>query len=239
MRWRHPERGVVPPSEFIPVAERSGMIEQIGAWVLKSACRQLSRWRDQGVIAGSVRVNVNLSVRQLERPSLPEEVVAILREASLPPSALVLEVTESLLVEDPDAVVERLSALREAGIRLAIDDFGTGYSSLSYLRRFPAHTLKIDRAFLTELADGSEDFALTRAIIALAHELGIEPVAEGVETAEQLAELRSLGCDLGQGFLFARPLEPPALEDLLRAGVVRLPADATPHAPANALAPAS
>ncbi len=203
VRWRHPEIGVIGPGEFISVAEETGLIVPLGLWVLRTACKQAARWmREDGV---ALRVSVNLSGRQARDPALVQNVLNVLAETGLPPHMLELEITESVLMEDIEANIALLEALHLAGISLSIDDFGTGYSSLAYLQRFPIQKLKIDRSFVQRMPGDGE--AIAGAVIAMAHSLKMEVVAEGVEDAEQLALLRKAGCDLGQGYLFSRPLQ--------------------------------
>jgi diguanylate cyclase (GGDEF)-like protein/PAS domain S-box-containing protein len=208
LRWQHPDRGLLSPAEFIPVAEQTGLIVPIGNWVLGEACRQLARWRRRR--APGLTVSVNVSAVQLAQQDLPRTVADVLAREALDPSALWLEITESVLMDDPESVVGVLTALKDLGIRLAIDDFGTGYSSLSYLRHFPVDALKIDRSFVRGLGHDDDDDATVRLIIHLARNLGLVVVAEGVETDEQLEELISLECDRAQGFYFARPVTPDA-----------------------------
>lgn len=217
IRWSRPGRGMVPPVEFIPVAEETGLIASIGQWVLRAALAQAKTWLDAGL--PRVRVSVNVSPRQFRLPEFPSTVARILREAGLPPHLLEMEVTESLLVEHEPGVLARFSKLREMGVRFAIDDFGTGYSSLSYLKRFPIDTLKIDRSFVANLAADPDHSAIASAIVSLAHSLRLHVVAEGVETATQAAFLRSLGCDSAQGYLYSKPLPADAVEPLLRLGL--------------------
>ncbi len=206
IRWRHPARGLIPPAEFIPVAEDSGLIEAIGEWVLTAVCRQIIEWDDKGF--PPLRVAVNLSARQFAKPNLVDEVAAIFRShgKDVLGERIELEVTESMLVGDMPRSVAQLKALREMGLKLAIDDFGTGYSSLSYLKRLPLTALKIDRSFIDGVTHGEDDAAIARAIIELAHSLRLAVVAEGVETTEQWQWLREHGCDLAQGYLFGRPM---------------------------------
>jgi diguanylate cyclase (GGDEF)-like protein len=212
LRWRHPERGELGPDSFIPVAEESGVIVTIGHWVLDQACRTLAEWRATVPGAGHLQVAVNVSARQLRDPELLTRVRRALAENSLPPDALCLELTESLLIDDPEAATALLTSLREIGVRLAIDDFGTGYSSLAYLKRFPVHVVKIDRSFVTDMVSpDTSDESLVAAIIAMAGALGLATVAEGVETVEQETRLVDLGCDAGQGFLYCRPVAPADL----------------------------
>jgi len=216
VRWRHPGRGVLLPDAFIPLAESNGLIDPIGAWVLEEACRQAcSAQRVSG--RDDFFVTVNLSMRQIRDASLVAEVERILAETGLDPESLVLELTESALMQEADANVERLVRLRALGVRLAVDDFGTGYSSLSYLRRFPIDTLKIDKSFVDDVATGShEGCELTRAIIALGLTLGLQTVAEGIERSEQVFALRKHGCELGQGLLFSPAIAEAELHALLR-----------------------
>jgi diguanylate cyclase (GGDEF)-like protein len=206
VRWRHPDQGLVSPYRFIPVAEESGLIIPIGAWVLEQACHQLRHWHHQGRTGPQGCVEVNLSARQIDDPRIVDTVEEILSRTGLPAEYLTLEITESALMEDAAAALGVLRALKELGVLLAIDDFGTGYSSLSYLQRFPLDILKIDQSFVETLGVDSRGDTIVSAVIDLADALGLRVVAEGVETAQQLQILRSLGCDLAQGFLFSRPL---------------------------------
>jgi diguanylate cyclase (GGDEF)-like protein/excisionase family DNA binding protein len=218
LRWHHPVRGVISPLDFVPVAEETGQIVPIGAWVLREACRQLSRWRQERIVDESVRVSVNLSTRQLQDGAFLAEVEAALGETLLAPESLVLEITESVMLVDDSVAVEVLGALRRHGVHIALDDFGTGYSSLGYLRSLPADGIKIDRSFIEGLGAGREGAAIVEAAISFAHALDLSVTAEGIETDVQLETLRSLRCDLGQGFRFAPPLPSPDLEALLRSG---------------------
>jgi diguanylate cyclase (GGDEF)-like protein/PAS domain S-box-containing protein len=215
VRWDHPVKGLLPPPAFIPLAEEQGLIGSIGNWVLLQACLQARRWQDQFPDAPPLSVHVNLSGRQLEEQRLVGEVAQALETSRLSPRQLTLEITESVLVSDVEAMSTRLRELKGLGVLLAIDDFGTGYSSLSYLRRFPIDMLKIDKAFVDGIGKGREDTALAHAIVKLSHTLQLHTVAEGIEQAEQAAHLASLGCQDGQGFLFARPLNPEAMTELL------------------------
>ena len=215
VRWDHPAKGLLPPSAFIPLAEEQGLIGPIGSWVLLQACLQARRWHDQFPDAPPLSVHVNLSGRQLEDQGLVGEVAQALETSRLSPRQLTLEITESVLVSDVEAMSTRLRELKGLGVLLAIDDFGTGYSSLSYLRRFPIDMLKIDKSFVDGIGKGREDTALAHAIIKLSHTLQLHTVAEGIEQAEQAAHLASLGCQDGQGYLFARPLNPGATTELL------------------------
>jgi diguanylate cyclase (GGDEF)-like protein/PAS domain S-box-containing protein len=219
VRWDHPTKGLLPPPAFIPLAEEQGLIGPIGNWVLLQACLQARRWQDQFPDAPPLSVHVNLSGRQLEEQRLVGEVVQALELSRLAPRLLTLEITESVLVTDIEAMSARLRELKGLGVLLAIDDFGTGYSSLSYLRRFPIDMLKIDKAFVDGIGRGREDTALAHAIVKLSHTLQLHSVAEGIEHAEQAAHLAALGCQDGQGFLFARPLAVGAMTELLATSV--------------------
>ncbi|MCA1816610.1 MAG: EAL domain-containing protein [Acidobacteria bacterium] len=230
VRWRHPERGLVSPAEFIPIAEETGLIVPLGLWVLEAACRQMREWHRLSPQNRGLKLSVNLSGRQFWQADLLECVTRVLEETDFDPRCLQLEITESVVMENARAIVALMDELRALGIELAIDDFGTGYSSLSYLQRFPIHTLKIDRSFISPHgAEERENSEIVRTIILLARNMGKEVVAEGVETAEQYARLRELECDYGQGYLFSRPQDARATEELLRdgrlAGLTLAPAD--------------
>lgn len=213
VRWQHPERGLIFPGDFIAMAEETGLIVALGDRVLSMACAQASIWHRQG--PASVAVAVNLSVQQLRQEHFADRVREILEEHQLPAELLELELTESMLLEHLDVVTDNIDALDAMGIKLSVDDFGTGYSSLAYLKRFPLHTLKIDRSFISELEEGAQDMAIVRAIIAMAHSLGLNVVAEGVETEWQLEFLRGHGCDEVQGYLISRPTTADAFTELL------------------------
>jgi EAL domain-containing protein (putative c-di-GMP-specific phosphodiesterase class I) len=211
VRWNHPTRGTIPPIQFIPVAEETGLIIPMGRWILETACYEGVRLQERFTRDEPLTMSVNLSVRQLQSETLVADVRSALSLTGLPASSLVLEITESLMLTDTDFAMQQLHDLKGLGIRLAMDDFGTGYSSLSYLSRFPVDILKMDRSFV-----GSEDNeALTSAIIALGTSLSLEVVAEGIELAEQANSLEELGCELGQGYLFARPMDAAALSNFL------------------------
>jgi diguanylate cyclase (GGDEF)-like protein len=216
VRWQHPERGLLEPVEFISVAEETGLIVALGAWVLEEACRQADRWTSMPGTLCAPEMGVNLSARQLTQPELLDVVTQALQQASLDPARLCLEVTESVVMEDASASERTLAVLREMGVQLAIDDFGSGYSALSSLKRFRVDVLKIDRAFVAELGGDSADGPIMAAIIDLTHALGLRSVGEGVERPDQLAVLRTLGCDVGQGFYFGRPAPPEAAEERAR-----------------------
>jgi EAL domain-containing protein (putative c-di-GMP-specific phosphodiesterase class I) len=193
LRWQHPEYGLLGPSEFVPVLEDTGLIVEVGEWVLKTVCHQIAAWRDRGLDPRPVAVN--LSARQFRMPGLDTAIAAIVAEAGIEAGLLEVELTESLLMHDPEETVKTLGNLERYGVRLAVDDFGTGYSSLMYLKRFPIDSLKIDRAFVSDATNNPEDAAIVRAIIDLGHSLGLKVVAEGVETQAQLDFLRECRCD--------------------------------------------
>jgi len=212
IRWRHPTRGILPPDEFIPALEDTGMIIEVGRWVLSEACRQAAQWHGRGF---AVTMSVNVSMRQLDTDVLVDHVRTALTASGLDPGSLILEVTETTLMRDTDATVRRLRALKELGVLVAIDDFGTGYSSLAYLRQFPVDALKIDRSFVSAMGDSTESVALIHTLVQLGRSLGIETLAEGIEDQWQLERLQGEQCELGQGFLFSRPVDPAAVEALL------------------------
>ncbi len=213
LRWRHPERGVVPPEEFIPMLEETGIIVDVGRWVLREACARAASWHAAG---HELAVSVNLSARQLQAESLAEDVADALAVSGLCPAALIVDVTETTLMRDTEATVQRLRALKELGVRIAVDDFGTGYSSLAYLKQFPVDALKIDRSFIAAVDDSKESAALIATLVQLGRALGLETLAEGIESQGQLDRLQQHHCDSGQGFLLARPLEGAELEGFLR-----------------------
>lgn len=215
VRWEHPERGVVPPGEFIRLCEDSGLIVPLGEWILRGVCRQIRAWEEAGFDA--LRISVNLSARQLRQRGIVRTVQDILDETGVRPGSLAIELTESLLMESGGTTERRIRELAELGVVLAIDDFGTGYSSLSYLKNFPVSTLKIDRSFIVDITTSSDAAAITTAIIALAKAMDLEVIAEGVETKEQAAFLRDRGCQKVQGYLFGRPAPPALFTDYLRA----------------------
>jgi EAL domain-containing protein (putative c-di-GMP-specific phosphodiesterase class I) len=215
VRWHHPTRGLVPPVEFIPIAESTGLIVPLGKWVLTEACRQAQSWRQSGLTPDAFYISVNLSARQLQDPGLHDNVAQAIRDSGLPARALVLEVTESVLMQDLDAALAHLQALKALGLRLAVDDFGTGYSSLSYLRNFPMDVVKIDKSFVDRIALDPEGAAMVRSVIDLSAALGLTTIAEGVEQHDQLALLDELGCDNVQGYLFAEPMPNAQFVDTL------------------------
>ena len=219
VRWQHPERGLLPPGEFIPIAEESALILQIGAWTLREACEQAARWRARFGDRAPLPVSVNVSARQLAQPELPEIIRQALADTGLSAGDLAIEVTETALIEDSSVPAATLRELKTLGVKILLDDFGTGYSSLSHLQRFPIDALKIDRSFVMHLGAGGDDCAIVRAIAAMARALGLEVVAEGVETAEQAAEAHALGCGSAQGYYFARPAPPTVIESLIRPAI--------------------
>lgn len=215
VRWEHPERGLILPGEFIPLAEETGLIVPLGLWMLQETCRQAREWQLRYPAASSLVTSVNLSVKQFQEPILAQKLAEILREAGLNPRCLQLEITESVVAEDVRYAVGLLLELKELGVQLALDDFGTGYSSLASLRRFPLDALKIDKMFVDGLGKSSEDTAIVQLVIDLAHAVGMNAVAEGVRTVEQLHQLRKMGCDQAQGYYFFEPLGGQAAEALL------------------------
>ena len=217
IRWQHPERGLIPPMDFIPLAEESGLILPIGDWGLSEACSQIQKWCHEDPDQGAPRVCVNLSARQFAREGLADHVEALLRQSGVSSRQLGLEMTESSLVSDIGTAMAVLSSLRRLGVTLLIDDFGTGYSSLHHLHSLPFDVLKIDRSFVERMTRGNEQpLQIVRTIVELARVLGMEVVAEGIETQEQFALLRQLGCRFGQGFLFSRPVTADAISEMLR-----------------------
>jgi diguanylate cyclase (GGDEF)-like protein len=214
VRWQHPELGLISPNEFIPMSEDTGLILSLGEWVLRTACTKVKQWQDDGF--GLIHVAVNLSARQFQQQNLTQQVATILKETGLDPCFLELELTESVMMHNPEGAIRTLEQLRKLGVRVSIDDFGTGYSSLSYLKRFPIDKLKIDRSFVHELDAGLGNEAIVTAVITLAHSLNLQVVAEGVESRQQLAFLRAHKCDALQGFLFFPPLPEDEIPSLLR-----------------------
>lgn len=219
LRWRRQDNSLVPPDDFVRIAEETGLIEQMGEWVLRHACERLRQWQDAG--HRSLRMAINISPRQLRRPGFPELVRRILHATGVPASAIVLEITEGILMTQSEENLTVLDRLTEIGVRLAVDDFGVGYSSLAYLQRFPIHTLKIDRSFVSGISDDPNDSAIVVAIIAMARSLHLDIVAEGVETAEQATFLKRHGCRVAQGYYYGRPLPEQAFDQALRIGGCR------------------
>jgi diguanylate cyclase (GGDEF)-like protein/PAS domain S-box-containing protein len=215
VRWEHPQRGLISPADFIPLAEETGMIVPIGAWVLEEACRQVQQWQNERCSGRSLLLSVNVSARQFQSHDLVQTVADVLARTGFNPIHLKLELTESLMMRDVERTTQRLHELKGLSIQLVIDDFGTGYSSLAYLRQFPISVLKIDRTFVNRLGTDPQDDAIVRSIVTLSRDLGMQVVAEGIETPEQLATLRALDCDYGQGYLFSRPVPSHQAEALI------------------------
>jgi len=213
LRWRHPARGIVQPNEFIPLLEDTGVITDVGRWVLREACRQGAAWREAGHQIGMA---VNVSGRQLDTDQLIADIEAALCDSGLDPAALTIEITETTLMRNVEETVRRLAAIKRVGVRVAIDDFGTGYSSLAYLQQFPVDALKIDRSFISRLTHDKEGETLIHTLVQLGKALSIETFAEGIEQQQELSLLRDEGCDNGQGFLVARPLDVAGTEAFLQ-----------------------
>jgi EAL domain-containing protein (putative c-di-GMP-specific phosphodiesterase class I)/GGDEF domain-containing protein len=219
VRWQHPGLGLIAPLEFIPLAEKTGFIVPLGAWVLRESCRQIKAWQDAIPDLSELWVSVNLSSLQFRSSSLVDDITEVLNDCGLAPRSLVLELTEGIAMENPGAVRALLLQLRAIGVRVSVDDFGTGHSSLAYLRQFPLHSLKVDRSFVRGI-EGNRDMAsIVSAVTTMAQQLGLRVVAEGIEKEEQLGLLRALGCEFGQGYLFSRPLDPDAAAALLSEGL--------------------
>jgi EAL domain-containing protein (putative c-di-GMP-specific phosphodiesterase class I) len=217
LRWQHPQRGLVSPTEFIPTAEETGLITPIGWWTLREACHQLSVWQKQFPASQPLTINVNLSCKQFTQPDLLQQIDKILQEAKLAVGSLKLEITESVVMENPDLVKALLLELKQRHIHLCIDDFGTGYSSLSRLHHFPISTLKIDRSFVSRIGALGENSEIVQAIVTLAQTLSMDVVAEGIEMSEQVSPLIALQCEYGQGYFFSRPVDSDAAGELLMA----------------------
>jgi EAL domain-containing protein (putative c-di-GMP-specific phosphodiesterase class I) len=215
IRWNHPTRGLVPPNEFIPVSEDTGLIVPMTLWILRTSCKQIVEWQRLSPANKKLVVSVNISGKHFAQKDLVEQIKMILVETEMDPTCLKLELTESAVMENAETVITMMKQMRELGIQLSIDDFGTGYSSLSYLHRFPINTLKVDRSFVNSMEDGSENGEIVRTVIALAKTLRLNVVAEGIETIHQLHQLRILGCEFGQGYLFSRPVPVDEAERLL------------------------
>ncbi len=212
VRWNHPRRGVLSPAAFLPVAEDSGLVVPLGRFVMEQACAHAATWQDHGRPFG---VSLNVSPLQIGRPSFADEVRRVLARTGLDPAALTLEITETSLLRDAEQTIAALSALKALGVRLSVDDFGTGYSSLGYLRQFPIDAIKIDRSFVTRADDTAESGAIVHALVRLGKELGIETIAEGIESTTQLDRVCHEGCDSGQGYFLARPLDPADVHALV------------------------
>ncbi len=215
IRWNHPQRGLVPPNEFIPVSEETGLIIPLTLWVLRTSCRQMVEWQRKSESNKDLVVSVNLSGKHFAQKDLVKQIETIVRETQINPKSLKLELTESAVMENAESVILMLKQIRDLGVQLSIDDFGTGYSSLSYLHRFPINTLKVDRSFVSTMEDGSENGEIVRTVVALAKTLGLNVIAEGIESIHQLHQLRILGCEYGQGYLFSRPVPVEEVERLL------------------------
>jgi diguanylate cyclase (GGDEF)-like protein/PAS domain S-box-containing protein len=215
VRWRHPVKGLIPPDFFIPIAEETGQIIKIGAWVLEHSCHEMGALIREGLMPENSKVAVNLSAKQFSDPNLLQTVLDILRQSKIDPLNLELEITESIIMDDVEAAISIMEAIKNKGIHLSIDDFGTGYSSLAYLKRFPIDVLKVDRSFISDIPEDKTDMAITSAVISMAHKLGMKVVAEGIETQEQLDFLKENNCDDGQGYLLSRPLTLPQLHHFL------------------------
>jgi len=213
LRWHQPERGLVSPVDFIPIAEHAGLIDELGEWVMRTALEELRQWHEQGF--KNLRMAVNFSALQFRRADLPDRIKSVIAEKALPPSSLVVEITETTLIQNLDSAIEIVQELSDAGVRIALDDFGTGYSSLSYLQRFPIDLVKIDKSFLRDFPAKAHDTEIVSAVVSIAHNLGLRVVAEGVETERQFTVLRNLACDEIQGFLFSKPLSRDAVSALM------------------------
>jgi EAL domain-containing protein (putative c-di-GMP-specific phosphodiesterase class I) len=218
VRWMHPTKGMLPPADFIPLAESTGLILPLGKWILEEACMQARSWQLACTDGSTFQLSVNLSPVQFNQPHLVEEVCEALERSGLPAGCLVLEITENALMKESDTMRERLQELKALGVRLAVDDFGVGYSSLSYLRRFPVDHLKIDRSFVQGAGEGPEDSALCEAIVKLGEHLGLQTVAEGIESSSQLEWFKDKHCRFGQGFYLSRPAPPEFIDELLGTG---------------------
>ena len=214
IRWNRPDHGLIPPDRFIPLAEQLGLIVEMGDWVIEQACRQMAAWASEGML---VSIAVNLSPAQLSHPSLIDRVATLIKAYSIRPGMLHMEVTESMMLNDPEQAIKHLQALRDLGVTLSIDDFGTGYSSMAYLKRLPVNKIKLDRSFIQQIASDPREADLCAGIIALAHKLGLGVVAEGVETQEQQKILTGMECDVFQGYLFSKPMQVAAATEYLSA----------------------
>jgi diguanylate cyclase (GGDEF)-like protein len=215
VRWSHPERGLISPADFIPIAEETGLVIQIDRWVLKQACLQMRKWQEALPVTRRMKISVNLSCKQFMQPTIVEQILETLRETGLDPCNLKLEITESVMMERGDYAMSVLEQLSKAGIELSLDDFGTGYSSLSYIHHFPVSTLKIDQSFIKRIG-GEQNGEIVRAVVALARNLGLEVVAEGIETVMQLDQLKALGCEQGQGYYFSEPVDEQSATELIQ-----------------------
>jgi EAL domain-containing protein (putative c-di-GMP-specific phosphodiesterase class I) len=220
VRWEHPDRGVVPPADFLTVAEETGLIVPIGKWVLFEACRQIREWQAAHPRAEPLTIGVNLSVKQFSQPDLIDQIRSALETTGASPASLRLEITESAIIDKGRVAISILSRIRELGVQVYLDDFGTGYSSLSYLHGLPIDAIKIDRAFVSSMDTDDKNLQLVRTILTLAQIVGVRAEAEGISTAEQLRELRALNCEQGQGYLFSAPIPREAVDEVLLANPV-------------------
>ncbi len=221
LRWKHPERGLLYPADFMKAAEESGLIVPIGQWVMTQACRQMREWQTRYPLDPPLSVSVNLSSRQFAQPDLVRQIEEVLEETGLPPESLLLELTEMTLIEDIETAVAKIEGLHALGVGIELDDFGTGYSSLGYLRHLPVNNLKIDRSFISALGANKSEVSIVRAIIAMANSLDMKVIAEGIETEDQITNLLELACDYGQGFFFNTPMESSAAQELIEKNLVR------------------
>jgi EAL domain-containing protein (putative c-di-GMP-specific phosphodiesterase class I) len=222
VRWQHPENGLVLPSDFIPLAEETGLIIPIGRWVLEESCRQIKVWESELFASSSLSISVNLSAKQLMNSEVIQCIKEIMKKTGIKPHTLKLEITESMIMDNAELALQILSDLCDLGVRISSDDFGTGYSSLSYIHKFPFHRLKIDRSFISKMDRDEKSEEIVRTIILLAKNLGMDTVAEGVETETQLQRLCELGCNFGQGYLFAKPMPVEGIENLMQNELSRI-----------------
>ena len=218
IRWQHPNRGLVPPDAFLGVAEETGLMPDIGQWVLREACQHIKKWTDAGLLGNSQTISVNISGKEITAPGYVDMVISILEDTGADPSHLGIELTEGSLVPTGNDIVEKIMTFRKMGIKFSVDDFGTGYSSLSYLKSLPLNTLKIDRSFVNDIGDANHDIVLVDTIISMAKNLRLEVVAEGVETEQQLLYLNTRGCVVFQGFYFSKPVEIATFTEMLESG---------------------
>ena len=233
IRWQHPKKGLIPPDVFIPMAEESGLMLSLGEWVLRSACHQLGQWQKQGM--SHLQVSINLSASQFLQKDFSVIVDSILTKENLDPSLLEIEITESMAMDDPHESIQSMHKLRQIGIKLTVDDFGTGYSSLSYLKQFPINYLKLDRSYVKDIETDPSDAVICSAAISLAHNLGLQVVAEGVETEKQYQYLKRLNCDMMQGFYFCKPLPANEVEAFIQSHHININTQTTPVKPINIL----
>jgi EAL domain-containing protein (putative c-di-GMP-specific phosphodiesterase class I) len=232
VRWNHPHRGMISPAEFIPLSEETGLVIPMTLEILRSACGQTVEWQKRSPDTKSLYVSVNLSGKHFAQDNMVEQIKTIVGETNIDPRCLKLEITESMVMENAEKAIAMLHQIRDIGVRLSIDDFGTGYSSLSYLHRFPIDTLKVDRSFVDMMEDGGENAEIVHTIIAMAHALKLNVIAEGIENIYQLNQLRILGCEYGQGYLFSRPMPVAEIEKIID-DKLRWTNILTPHIPAD------